>query len=110
MGKVTGMVYAAIYLVLCGMVLTLAMEAMTLTCVLWAVAALMFVALCVFGKGSGRLASDGDARTSGAERTVLASRRPATKKRMSPKSGPRAAWHEAAGLESDTRERNRLEM
>jgi len=58
MGKVTGTVYASIYLVLCGMGLAAGFEAWTLTWSLWGLAALMLVVLCVFGYRLDALAGD----------------------------------------------------
>jgi len=49
MGKVTGAIYASIYFVLCGTGLAAGFEAWTLTWLLWGLAALMLVVLCVFG-------------------------------------------------------------
>lgn len=49
MGKVTGIIYASIYLVLDGMVLAAGFEAWALTWALWGLATLMLVVLCVFG-------------------------------------------------------------
>lgn len=74
MGKVTGMLYASIYLVLCGMVLAAGFEAPTLTWALWALAALMLAVLCVFGYRLDSLVSSENVRSSRTEPRVIPSR------------------------------------
>jgi hypothetical protein len=49
MGKVTGALYASIYLVLCGMALAASFGAETLTWVLWGLAVSILAVLCIFG-------------------------------------------------------------
>lgn len=73
MGKVTGTIYASIYLVLCGMVLAASFEAWTLTWALWALAALMLAVLCVFGYRLDSLASFEKVRDFQTESTVAPS-------------------------------------
>ena len=74
MGKVTGTIYASIYLVLCGVVLTSGFEAWTLTWALWGLATLMLVVLCVFGYRLDSLVSSENVRNFHVKSTVASHR------------------------------------
>jgi hypothetical protein len=60
MGKVTGTLYASIYLVLCGMPLAVSLDAETLAWVLWGLAVSILAVLCIFGYRLDALAGESE--------------------------------------------------
>jgi len=107
MGKVTGMLYASIFLVLGGVVLAAAMESTTLMWTFWGLAALMLVVLCVFGYRLDSLVSSQNVRELGAV-SPTHTWPPQRRDKGKSKSSRDAAWHDALKMEADARQNRKL--